>query len=136
MTLIAWLAHRAGDAVTGVRLMQQAANLEVVTPKHAVTPAPTVPAHELLGDVLMLQQNPGAALAAYERALSLHPRRFNTLLGAARAARADGNSTRSRAHYRQLLVVGAHGPRAAVLAEARVRSSRSGAAGNVGGTPR
>ena len=132
----AWLAHRAGDAVTGVRLMQQAADLEVVTPKHAVTPAPTVPAHELLGDLLMLQQNPGAALAAYERALSLYPRRFNTLLGAARAARAAGNSTRARAHYRQLLVVGAHSSRAAVLAEARVGSSRSGAAGKVRGTPR
>lgn len=124
----AWLAQYHGDASAGVSLLQQAADLEVATPKHAVTPAPTVPAHELLGDLLMVQRRPADALTAYERALTLHPRRFNALLGAARAARAAGNTTAARAHYRQLLAVGARSTRAAILAEARAAGERKASA--------
>ena len=79
--------------------MHQAADLEVATPKHAVTPGPTLPASELLGDLLIEQKQPAEALVAYERSLKLYPRRFNSLLGAARAAHANGDQTRAAQIY-------------------------------------
>ena len=115
----AWLANAAHDSTASVALMQEAADLEVATPKHAVTPAPTLPAHELLGDLLMAQGRPADALVAYRRALSLHPRRLNGLLGAARAARAAGDASLARTFYQELLDVAGHGTRTAVLDEAR-----------------
>jgi tetratricopeptide (TPR) repeat protein len=71
---------------SSVALMREAAELETATPKHAVTPAPTLPAYELLGDLLMEQKRPAEALAAYKRSLELYPRRLNSARGAARAS--------------------------------------------------
>jgi len=99
--------------------MREAADLEVATPKHAVTPAPTLPAHELLGDLLMAQARPADALVAYRRALGLYPRRLNGLLGAARAARASGDASLARTFYQELLDVAGNATRASVLEEAR-----------------
>jgi tetratricopeptide (TPR) repeat protein len=119
LELNAWLAHLAGHGDSGLGLMREAAELETSTPKHAVTPGPTLPAYELLGDMLMEQKQPAAALAAYTRSLELYPRRFNGLLGAARAARELGDTTRARFFYRQLLDVAADGSRRPALNEAR-----------------
>ncbi|HEU4516961.1 MAG TPA: hypothetical protein VFR77_06625, partial [Steroidobacteraceae bacterium] len=69
----AWIAHVEGQDDRGLELMQRAVEVEVSTPKHAVTPAPTLPAPELLGDLLMELKRPGDALAAYERSLELYP---------------------------------------------------------------
>jgi tetratricopeptide (TPR) repeat protein len=85
LELSAWIAHARGDRQAGIELMQQAVALEASTPKHAVTPGPTLPAEELLGDMLTEQGRPDDAFAAYQRALQLYPGRFNSLLGAARA---------------------------------------------------
>jgi tetratricopeptide (TPR) repeat protein len=85
LELNAWVAHAAGKQQEGLDLLRQAAALEASTPKHAVTPGPTLPAEELLGDMLMEQGRPGDALAAYERALNLYPNRLNGVLGAKRA---------------------------------------------------
>ena len=84
----AWLAHVEGKEQLALEQMQAAAELELSTPKHAVTPAPTLPADELLGDLLMARGKPAEALVAYQRSLELYPNRFNSMLGAARAARA------------------------------------------------
>jgi tetratricopeptide (TPR) repeat protein len=119
VALDAWMAQARNDTAGSLVLMQQAVELEATTPKHAVTPAPTLPALEMLGDLLLEQHRPDAALDAYERALTLYPRRFNALLGAARAAQASGDRAASRRYYQQLLDVGANGTRTAVLAEAR-----------------
>jgi tetratricopeptide (TPR) repeat protein len=119
LELNAWIAHADGNDDSSVAWMQEAAALEVSTPKHAVTPAPTLPAHELLGDLFMAQQRPADALAAYRRSLELYPRRFNSLLGAARAARAIGDSASAIASYRQLVDVGRRGSRRHELREAR-----------------
>ena len=92
LELQAWLAHAGGQQAASLALMREAAELETATPKHAVTPGPTLPAYELLGDLLMEQKQPAEALAAYRRSLDLYPRRFNGLLGAARAARAQDDA--------------------------------------------
>ena len=84
-----------------------------------MTPAPTIPASELLGDLLMEQKHAGEALAAYRRSLELYPRRFNTLLGAARAAQALGDKQAASDYYRQLLEVASPATRRSSLAEAR-----------------
>ena len=67
------------------QIHELAAELEKSTPKHAVTPGPTIPAEELLGNLFMEQKKPAEALAAYQRALAIYPKRLNSLKGAARA---------------------------------------------------
>ncbi len=119
LELSAWLAHVKGQAQQSVTLMQQAAELETSTPKHAVTPGPTLPAHELLGDLLMEQKQPKEALAAYKRSLELYPKRFNSLLGAAQAARALGDDALARSLYSELLEVADGGTRQRALKEAK-----------------
>lgn len=83
----AWAAQAAHDAPNAVALMRRAVELEEATPKNPVTPAPTIPAQELLGDLLMEQKKPSEALAAYKRSLELYPNRLNSVRGAARARR-------------------------------------------------
>jgi tetratricopeptide (TPR) repeat protein len=85
LELDAWLAQMDERNEDSLALMRQATELEISTPKHAVTPAPTLPAHEMLGDLLMVQRKYADALAAYRRSLELYPNRFNSLRGIARA---------------------------------------------------
>lgn len=85
LELGAWLAQMDDRNEESLALMQEAAVLETSTPKHPVTPAPTIPAHEMQGDLLMVQRKYGDALAAYRRSLELYPNRFNSLRGVARA---------------------------------------------------
>ncbi|HZO18640.1 MAG TPA: tetratricopeptide repeat protein [Gemmatimonadaceae bacterium] len=115
----AWIAQVSGKRDSAVALMREAVELEASTPKHAVTPAPTLPAAELFGDMLLEQGKPADALAAYRRSASGYPRRFNGLLGAARAARQMGNDTLARAMYEQLIRVATGGGRERELSEAR-----------------
>jgi hypothetical protein len=60
---------------------------------------------------------------ALMREAALYPRRFNGLLGAARAAAALGDESLARTHYGQLLELAAHGSRRVVLEEARSHAS-------------
>ncbi|HXT61676.1 MAG TPA: hypothetical protein VN696_01440, partial [Pyrinomonadaceae bacterium] len=90
LELEAWIAHLEGKEESSVALMREAAGLEESTPKAPVTPGPTLPAEELLGDLLLEQKEPAKALAAYQRSMELYPQRRNSLLGAARAARLSG----------------------------------------------
>ncbi len=115
----AWLAHAREDEQSSVKLMREATELEGSTPKHSVTPAPTLPAYELLGDLLLEQKQPAEALAAYQRSLEAYPRRFNTLWGAARAARATGADDSAEAFYRELLKVAEAAGRKLALQEAK-----------------
>jgi len=126
LELDAWIGHAAGQREASVALMREAAELEASTPKHPVTPGPTLPAHELLGDLLMEQGRPTEALAAYRRSIEVYPRRFNSLLGAARAARALGDASLARTFYRELLEVADGGTRQPAMREARNYAAQSG----------
>jgi tetratricopeptide (TPR) repeat protein len=81
----AWTAQAARDTANAVTLMRRAVELEEATPKNPVTPAPTIPAPELLGDLLMEQGKPSEAAAAYRRSLELYPKRRNSSRGLTRA---------------------------------------------------
>lgn len=118
LELDAWIAHAGGERESSVALMREAAEIEASTPKHPVTPAPTLPAHELLGDMLLKQMQPAEALAAYKRSTGLYPRRFNSVLGAARAARALGDKSLAGSFYQQLLEVADGGTRQPAVKEA------------------
>jgi tetratricopeptide (TPR) repeat protein len=120
LELNAWIAHKAGQEESSVALMREAAELEASTPKHPVTPGPTLPAQELLEDLFLEQgTQPTQAFAAYQRSLELYPRRFNSLLGAARAARALGDESRASTFYQELLEVADGGTRQPALQEAQ-----------------
>ena len=119
LELEAWLAQAEGDAQGALTRMREATELETATPKHAVTPGPTLPALEQLGDLLMDQGQSVAALAAYRASDARQPRRFNTLLGAARAATAVRDADAARAYYRGLLELAGTGTRGSALDEAR-----------------
>ena len=118
LELNAWIAHAEKEEERSVSLMREAAELEASTPKPAVTPGPTLPAYEQLGDLLFEQDRPAEAFAAYKRSLELYPRRFNGLLGAARAARRAGDETQARTFYRELIEVADRGERRDPLDEA------------------
>jgi tetratricopeptide (TPR) repeat protein len=119
LELAGWIAHAEGDSSAAVASSREAADLEAATPKHAVTPGPTLPAGELLGDLLMEEKRPQEALTAYQRSLAAWPRRLNGLLGAARAAQAAGDPATARELYRELLAVAAPGSSRPGLDEAR-----------------
>jgi hypothetical protein len=59
-------------------------------------------ARERLAEALLAAGKPAEALAEYERVAEARPNRALSLLGAARAARASGDSSKERAHYRAL----------------------------------
>ena len=80
-----WIAQQDGDPAVAIELMQAAADLETATPKHAVTPAPTLPAYDLLGDLQLAQGRSSKALEAYRQSLALYPNRAYSKRGAERA---------------------------------------------------
>jgi tetratricopeptide (TPR) repeat protein len=122
--LAAWVAHMEGLHGSSVILMTQAAELETSTPKHAVTPGGTLPAYELLGDLLLEEGKPSEASIAYKRSLELYPLRFNSLLGAARASATMDRSLTAKQYYRTLLDVAGSGSRREALREAQKYLSR------------
>lgn len=119
LELAAAIAGATGNAQEAIAMLRKAADLEAATPKHAVTPGPTLPALELYGDLLLEQAKPGAALQAYRQSLERYPRRFNSVLGLARAARASGDADTARSAYAELLRIADEASRRPALAEAR-----------------
>jgi hypothetical protein len=119
LELQGWIAQASGEPAQAVARLTEAVALEAATPKHAVTPGPTLPANEQLGDLLMEQKQPRPALLAYRQSLQAYPKRFNSLLGAARAANAVADRAQARALYKELIAIAGAGTRVAPLAEAR-----------------
>lgn len=105
--LAAWIALAQGDAEEALTLMRQAAALEDATEKHPVTPGPIVPAHELLGEMLLELGQPQAALEEFEISQRIEPNRFRGLYGAARAAELSGDAEKARSYYEQLVALSA-----------------------------
>jgi tetratricopeptide (TPR) repeat protein len=118
LDLAAWAAHAMHDDESAITTLQQAVELEASTPKPAVTPAPTIPAAELLADLLTELKRPREALAAYEVSLQRFPKRFNSTLGAARSFAASDDAAGAEKMYCQLMALAPHGNRAE-LGEAR-----------------
>jgi hypothetical protein len=125
-TVQAWAAFAKRDDDNALRLMRQAAASEIRFEEGGLRPA-----SEMLADMLLEMKRPKDALAAYEASLQRHPNRFNGLLGAARAARAAGDTTAAARYYAALMkgVEGSTSPRVE-QARTEAHAIQSAAAGN------
>jgi hypothetical protein len=117
----AWLAQAEGKPDEAASLLRSAADMEDASEKHPVTPGQVLPAREQLGDLLLEQGKAADALAAYQASLAVAPGRFNSVLGAMRAAAkaGDGNAARTQATALAALCEKSDGSRPG-LAEAKV----------------
>jgi tetratricopeptide (TPR) repeat protein len=111
----AWLAYAEGKSDEALRLMRAAADVDDATEKHPVTPGAILPARELLGELLIELKQPVAALKEFEVALQAAPNRFNSLYGAARAARLAADQSKlavdqkkARLYYAKLIALSRH----------------------------
>jgi tetratricopeptide (TPR) repeat protein len=105
----AWLARAERKDEEALTLMRSAADLEDSTEKHPVTPAPIVPARELLADLLLELNQPAAALKEFEASQSREPNRFNGFFGAGRAAELSGDVTKARSYYTKVVTLAPSG---------------------------
>jgi tetratricopeptide (TPR) repeat protein len=103
----AWVEFKDGKTDEAIRLMRQAADLESMTDKEAVTPGEVLPAGDLLGDLLLEAGKPVDALASFEAVLKASPNRLNTLYGAGIAAERSRDVVKAREYYDRLLSVAA-----------------------------
>lgn len=69
---------------------------------HFGPPAPTKPATELYGEMLLAAGRPAEALEAFESSLWIFSRRPASVLGAARAAEAAGRPELARTYAEEL----------------------------------
>lgn len=113
-TARAWQEFSIGERESGVERMAHAAALEAATVKHAVTPGEVLPAAELYGDMLLEQGRFVDALRAYESSLARSPRRYNSMLGAARAAKALGDKILASTYYAEIVDMTSNGSGARV----------------------
>jgi hypothetical protein len=117
----AWLALAEGKNEEALQLMRSATELEDSTGMNATTAVPLLPAHELLGDLLLELHEPVQALHEFETALQMSSHRFNSLSGAARAAQLAGDQEKAHTYYAQLVSLCDHADSArAELTEARM----------------
>ncbi|WP_404478731.1 tetratricopeptide repeat protein [Novosphingobium sp. BL-52-GroH] len=110
------------EALTGMR---QAADLEDKTQLASVTPGPVAPAREMLGEMLLADNQPEEALTAFEASLVQEPNRFWSLYGAAEAAKRAGKGQSARAYFQKLLAMSPHPdhPERPQLGEARQQAT-------------
>jgi hypothetical protein len=108
LAVAAWLSLATGAKEEALRQMASAAEMEDGTEKSAITPGPLSPARELLGEMLLIMNEPARALQEFKTALEKEPGRFNSLYGAAHAAKLSGSRDTSQKYFRELLMVCAH----------------------------
>ena len=96
----AWLAHAEGKNDEAVDKMRAAIKADEFSVDDE-----SLPAYELLGDLLLDLHQPSAALEAYEAALIEAPNRFNSLHGAGLAAELTGNQEKAMSYYADLVKI-------------------------------
>jgi len=79
-SVVAWLAFAQGKKEAAISMMRAAAEMEDGTEKHPVTPGPIVPAHELLGEMLLESGKTEQAAAEFKQSLAAAPNRRNALM--------------------------------------------------------
>ena len=107
LAIAGWIAHKQGKAEEGAKLMRAAADLEDKNEKHIVTPGRILPARELLGDMLLEQKQPAAALKEYEASQVREPNRLRNYYGSALAAEAMGDKAKAAEYYAKVVQLAA-----------------------------
>ena len=101
----AWIAFAEGKKDEGIALMREAAAMEDLTEKSAISPGPIKPAHELLGEMLLEAGKPAEALTEFEATMKKEPNRFRGVYGAAVAAERSADKAKAKTYYAQLLKI-------------------------------
>jgi hypothetical protein len=104
----AWVAQAKRQGADALRLMRSAANLEDGSEKHVAMENRLYPMRELLGDLLLGQQQAVEALKEYERSNEATPNRLRGLYGAAKAAEQAGQRDKATTYFRKLADLTAH----------------------------
>ena len=95
----AWLAQAEGRHDEALRLLRTVADKE----EGEAEASQGIPAHEMLGDMLLESKHPEEALAEYETTLKTNPGRFDALYGAAQAAEQAGKHDKANDYYAKLV---------------------------------
>lgn len=94
--MVAWKEFARKHPEAAVEAMRKAADQQDKLGQNEVD----IPAREMLGDLLVMEHKPEAALAEYRVALKLSPNRLNGLLGAGAAAEQAKLPEQAREYYR------------------------------------
>ncbi len=111
----AWLFFAKGKPDEALQELRAAADHQDKNGGESVS----VPAREMLADMLLELKRPSEAIAEYRTVLKNSPNRFDGLLGAARAAQATGDARGAQSYYAQLAQVCGAGADRPELAEAK-----------------
>jgi tetratricopeptide (TPR) repeat protein len=103
------VALARGEREEAIRVLRAAAVREDSLGKHPVSPGAILPIRELLAETLLEGGRAADALAEFEAVLTIYPRRFNAVAGAARAAAAAGKDDAARRHYGELVALAKKG---------------------------
>jgi tetratricopeptide (TPR) repeat protein len=95
----AWVAHAEGHHDAALAQLRTIADKE----RGEAESSQGVPAHEMLGDMLLDAKRFDEALAEYETTLKANPGRFNSLYGAAQSAELAGKRDKATDYYGQLV---------------------------------
>ena len=116
----AWVDYVEGKNAEAVKAMRSAAAQEAAEGVDSLS----MPAREMLGDMLMEMKKPREALVEYKAALQESPNRFDSLYGAAQAAQLSGNARAARQYYAKLIEVCGPGADRPELAQARIELAK------------
>jgi tetratricopeptide (TPR) repeat protein len=95
----AWIDHGEGKNDEALKLLQEIARKD----EGLFATDGNIPAHEMMGDMLLEMDRPGQALLEYEAELKVSPNRFNSLFGAGRASEAAQDRRKAADYYHRLL---------------------------------
>jgi hypothetical protein len=103
LAISAWVALKEGDRDRALTFMRAAADSEDASLKHVAMENRLFPFRELLGELLLEDQQPAVALGEFETALKQTPNRFRSFWGAARAADGAGNREKANEYFGKLV---------------------------------
>jgi tetratricopeptide (TPR) repeat protein len=116
----AWLAFAQGKSDEALTEMRAAADRQDKEGGESVN----IPAREMLADLLMEMKRPKEAQEEYALELKTAPNRFDGLLGAARAAQANGDASGAQTYFAKLVENCGAGADRPELAEAKTVLAR------------
>jgi len=111
----AWLAFAKGKSDEALEELRAAASHQDKSGGESVS----IPAREMLADMLLELKRPAEAIAEYKTVLKNSPNRFDGLLGAARSAQASGDTGGAQSFYAKLAEICGPGADRPELAEAK-----------------
>jgi tetratricopeptide (TPR) repeat protein len=98
-----WVMFAKGMKDAALKQMRETADMEDLTDKSAVTPGPIAPARELLGFMLLENNQPKEALVEFEAVMKKEPNRFLAIYGAGKAAEGAKQASKAKGYYKQLV---------------------------------